>query len=354
MSPVSSLQPGQRGQELPTSDASGSTIYEYIFFAGERVARRDDAGGNVFYFFADHLGSTRLITDATGSVQGDLEYLSFGGEVVASTTDTHKFTGYDRDSTLGLDYAGARYYKHTIGRFMSPDPTMGNVLNPQTWNRYAYVLNDPINLRDPSGLGVECITSSIDGQLTSGGCRWVDGGVTGDDLSSAYPILGIPNNTPVDEAYLAWLNRDAYAEAVRAYWAQQNSGQTPSGSSPGADTQPPQSQGAASNGPATGGNDNAEVKGPPAFQQSYSAYVGCVVDSWMQFFSDELKLGGNSDVSTGTAWVTSATTAFAAAATGRPKTALMFLGTNAAVTFSAASQIRTTCTQQNWNPQYGH
>ncbi len=109
---------------------------------------------------------------------------------------------------------------------MSPDPAPGNVLNPQTWNRYAYVLNDPINLRDPSGLGVECITSSINGQLTTGGCRWVDRGEgwagTGDDLFSLYPILGIPNNTPVDEAYLAWLNRDAYAEAVRAYWARQN------------------------------------------------------------------------------------------------------------------------------------
>jgi hypothetical protein len=92
----------------------------------------------------------------------------------------------------------------------------------------------------------------------------------------------------------------------------------------------------------------------PVFQRSYLAYVGCVVNDWMSFFSDELDFSGNPDISGGTAYITSATAAATAAGTGRPWTALVFLGTNATVTFSAASQIRTTCTRENWNPQYGN
>jgi RHS repeat-associated protein len=156
----------------------------------------------------------------------------------SSAENRFKFTGHERDGESGLDHAWFRQYASKTGRWMTPDPgglAVVDPFNPQTWNRYAYVLNDPINLRDPSGLGVECITTSIDGQLTSGGCRWVDSGEgwagTGDDLFSLYPILGIPNNTPVDEAYLAWLDRDAYAELLRDYWAQQHSGTTPSAQS---------------------------------------------------------------------------------------------------------------------------
>jgi RHS repeat-associated protein len=63
-------------------------------------------------------------------------------------------TGKERDAETGLDYFLARYYSGPQGRFTSPDPTMlsVNTLNPQTWNRYSYVLNNPLRYVDPLGL----------------------------------------------------------------------------------------------------------------------------------------------------------------------------------------------------------
>ncbi|MGH9930080.1 MAG: RHS repeat-associated core domain-containing protein, partial [Pyrinomonadaceae bacterium] len=60
------------------------------------------------------------------------------------------------DNETGLDYFGARYYASMQGRFTSPDPLLssGSVDSPQSWNRYAYVLNNPLMLTDPDGLYV--------------------------------------------------------------------------------------------------------------------------------------------------------------------------------------------------------
>ena len=64
------------------------------------------------------------------------------------------FTGKERDAETGLDYFGARYYGSNIGRFSSADPLLGslNPADPQTLNRYSYVMNHPLALVDPDGL----------------------------------------------------------------------------------------------------------------------------------------------------------------------------------------------------------
>jgi RHS repeat-associated protein len=64
-----------------------------------------------------------------------------------------KFTGKERDAESGLDYFGARYYGSALGRFTSPDPSKLSVLPafPQTWNRYSYVYNNPLALKDSDG-----------------------------------------------------------------------------------------------------------------------------------------------------------------------------------------------------------
>ncbi len=66
----------------------------------------------------------------------------------------YKFTGKERDSESGLDNFGARYDSSSMGRFMTPDPLLnsGRPSNPQTWNRYAYAMNNPLNIVDPTGL----------------------------------------------------------------------------------------------------------------------------------------------------------------------------------------------------------
>ncbi|MGA3093247.1 MAG: RHS repeat-associated core domain-containing protein [Terriglobales bacterium] len=66
----------------------------------------------------------------------------------------YKFTGKERDTESGNDYFGARYYASTMGRFMTPDPSNLSVdfWLPQTWNRYAYALNNPLAVVDRNGL----------------------------------------------------------------------------------------------------------------------------------------------------------------------------------------------------------
>jgi RHS repeat-associated protein len=67
-----------------------------------------------------------------------------------------KFTGYEREDELGLDFARARYYGSVQGRFTSIDPltASSNVNSPQSFNRYAYVLNNPVNATDPTGMSI--------------------------------------------------------------------------------------------------------------------------------------------------------------------------------------------------------
>jgi RHS repeat-associated protein len=65
---------------------------------------------------------------------------------------TSRYTGKERDTESGNDYFGARYFGSSMGRFMSPDPIGGDMTNPQSLNKYAYVLNNPLRLTDPTGL----------------------------------------------------------------------------------------------------------------------------------------------------------------------------------------------------------
>jgi RHS repeat-associated protein len=71
------------------------------------------------------------------------------------TTDTEqKFTGQIRDNETGMDYFHARYFTNALGRFNSPDPANAGAKleNPQSWNGYSYVLNNPLALTDPTGM----------------------------------------------------------------------------------------------------------------------------------------------------------------------------------------------------------
>jgi RHS repeat-associated protein len=62
------------------------------------------------------------------------------------------FTGKEHDNESGLNNFGARYNSSQYGRFMSPDPLGGKLIDPQTLNKYSYTRNNPINLTDPTGL----------------------------------------------------------------------------------------------------------------------------------------------------------------------------------------------------------
>ncbi len=81
-------------------------------------------------------------------------------DAVALLFNAHKFTGKERDSESGLDYFGARYFSGAQGRFTSPDEPLGDQYpeDPQSWNLYSYVRNNPLRNTDPTGR--DCVTTS--------------------------------------------------------------------------------------------------------------------------------------------------------------------------------------------------
>jgi RHS repeat-associated protein len=166
---------GEAGDALEESDLSANMLSQYIFFSGKRIARRDVTTGNVYYYFSDHLGSSSVITNATGAIQNESDYYPFGGEnpITLNIANHYKFTGKERDTESGLDYFGARYYASSMGRFMSPDwaakampVPYARLGNPQTLNLYTYVQNSPLRYTDADGhvvtLGENADTAKTD------------------------------------------------------------------------------------------------------------------------------------------------------------------------------------------------
>lgn len=118
-----------------------------------------EAGDNLtratHYFLADHLGTAQLELSSGGWPVWKGQFAPFGQELDTQYTANHyKFTGKERDTESGLDNFGARYYGSSMGRFLSPDPLGGKLANPQSLNRYAYVLNNPLINTDPTGMYV--------------------------------------------------------------------------------------------------------------------------------------------------------------------------------------------------------
>lgn len=113
------------------------------------------------HYHPDHLGTPRVITDADGYRLNIHTYLPFGREAEGSEPDTERleFTGHERDSSgpaspgFDLDYMHARFYDPNVGRFLSADPIDDVYIGqPQSWNKYSYVRNNPVRFIDPTGL----------------------------------------------------------------------------------------------------------------------------------------------------------------------------------------------------------
>jgi RHS repeat-associated protein len=163
---------GASGQVLSESDLSGNITDEYIFFDGRRIARVDSQG-NADYYLGDSLGSARVVTDSNGTLLDDCDFLPFGDEecVTSGSGNNYKFDGMERDAESGLDHTLNRQYSSSYGRWVSPDPGGVKVVNledPQTWNLYAFVTDNPTTLTDPTGLHGTC---SAEVANSHGGCQ---------------------------------------------------------------------------------------------------------------------------------------------------------------------------------------
>lgn len=134
----------------------GGYQYKYIFAGSTRIAMKG-SDGSVLYLHGNHLGSLHLATDAAGIAKEQIQYQPFGATFndVGDVSIAHKYTAQEFDLETNLYYYGARYYDQELGRFISPDSIGFSLGDPQTGNRYSYVINRPLRYTDPSGLAHE-------------------------------------------------------------------------------------------------------------------------------------------------------------------------------------------------------
>jgi RHS repeat-associated protein len=161
------------GKQIAEFDGStGALKKEYIYGASGLIATIEPTAVNANgtrYTTSDHLGSPRVITDASAIVKSRHDYMPFGEELFNGGRTTAMgygaadglrphFTSHERDIETGLDYFEARYYASTQGRFTSVDPitvTAERIVDPQQLNLYAYVRNNPLAFIDPTGMIID-------------------------------------------------------------------------------------------------------------------------------------------------------------------------------------------------------
>ncbi|HKY43520.1 MAG TPA: RHS repeat-associated core domain-containing protein, partial [Pyrinomonadaceae bacterium] len=125
----------------------------YVYLGGQLLAVQQ---GGVYWMHQDPFVKSKRVTDGSGNVVSVVELDPWGGETNRSSNEAfqpRKFTTYERDS-IGSDDAMHRRYNRWWARFEQSDPYDGSydMTDPQSFNRYSYVQNDPVNFVDPLGL----------------------------------------------------------------------------------------------------------------------------------------------------------------------------------------------------------
>ena len=183
-------------------------------------------GSTNSWLHRDHLKTIRLITNANGGHVQRYRYRPYGERFYQTTsTFEHKgFIGERHDEEVGLMYLNARYYDPKIGRFIQPDdwdPTLPGVGT----NRYAYAMNDPVNLSDPNGHSFG--SDTLGGRADFGGEMGSGQGSAASDSATATSAGPNRSDAGLDDAVKGALARgsfvgikskqvrDSYQNAVR-------------------------------------------------------------------------------------------------------------------------------------------
>ncbi|MCY0996426.1 FG-GAP-like repeat-containing protein [Myxococcus sp. MISCRS1] len=193
---VSFKYDGGQSRVLKRSSLGGVTTYvgslyekrqqggqtQHIFYVtggGRPVAQVhwvDGGADQTLYLLGDHLGSTERVVDALGNVlDGErMKFEPFGdgrlphalpvAASVASGAVRKSFTGHESDDEFGLVNMGGRIYDPETARFLTPDPFIQFPQDGQSYNRYAYTLNNPLRWTDPTGFEAEGADLSLGGE----------------------------------------------------------------------------------------------------------------------------------------------------------------------------------------------
>ena len=145
---------------------SGGSVTRTVTYYPAAGAMRINS--TLYYTLKDHLGSASVVTDASGVTVsgGEQRYYPYGeGRLTATMLTDKLFTGQREMAGLGIYHYGARFYSPKLGRFLSADTIIPGAANPQAYNRYSYVLNNPLLYTDPTGHAQSC----EDGDVCSSG-----------------------------------------------------------------------------------------------------------------------------------------------------------------------------------------
>ena len=197
--------------EISRREPGSSTQRSTYYLAGKAIATRINGTTNddgLYFFHSDHLGSATVMsygeghagqTEGTKVAGSETRYLPFGDwrtEPTANLTELG-YTGHHhdnlQDNDLGLIYMNARFYVGGIGRFASADTIVPDPTNPQAYNRYSYVINNPLRYTDPDGHTfwdvVDTIFLGLSVAEMSANPTWANAGWLALDVIGTLPII---------------------------------------------------------------------------------------------------------------------------------------------------------------------
>jgi RHS repeat-associated protein len=194
---------GQRVSIWNTASPAGQIQEEY-FVGNQRVAYY--ANSMLHFQHQDWTGTERMRTTFNGAVEGTFTSMPFGdafSTVSGSDGDAYHYAMLDHDYSSDTDHAQFRQYSSTPGRWMSPDPYYGsyNLSNPQSMNRYSYVLNNPMRFVDPKGLDDDDLCEGITVCFVDAPGNPVDNGVGGGCPTEACDGTTV-TYTPTEDGYI--------------------------------------------------------------------------------------------------------------------------------------------------------
>ena len=210
----------------------GSFTFKRYIADGVLVEQTHDTGGNrdgedTRYLLYDHLGSIDVITDAAGTVVQDLSFDAWGQrrapddwtvlalmrlmDTTHGSITPYGFTGHEMLDAVGIIHMNGRIYDPTLGRFLQADPIIQFPNYSQSWNRYSYVLNNPLNATDPTGyfpiFGALAVVGLIAADITS---KIIIAAVIGTAVFADSLAQGVP----LDKAFLAGVSAAALTAAA--------------------------------------------------------------------------------------------------------------------------------------------
>ncbi|WP_061261006.1 RHS repeat domain-containing protein, partial [Leptospira interrogans] len=123
-----------------------------VYLNGVRIAALNEAGA-LAYYLTDQVDSVSTVLDDEGNTLSLMQYLPYGETFVqrGDLNFSPKFNSQELDRESGFYFYNARFYDPGIARFTSADTLIPDEYNSQAWNRFAYVYNNPIGAKDPTG-----------------------------------------------------------------------------------------------------------------------------------------------------------------------------------------------------------